>query len=144
MGLPLVTVLACLGELVLLERLVLEFGDRLPEVVRRLTQLTSETAETMTQRWGISPLPDQLWGIPLAVDQFWRIAIISVVVLLLLAVLGIVRGTTRRLLAATYTSSRRFRERRAATLRRLEHLSKLRHAEIQDTQEDLPGSRVGA
>ena len=122
--LSLVTILFCLGEGALITVVVIDFRAELFTLTAWLADGTRDLSAIMVQRWGIPLIADSLWGVPVPVsaEQVWIATVVSVTVFTLLGILISARKATVAILEATYTSSGPFRQRKADTLARLDHM----------------------
>ena len=122
--LSLVTILFCLGEGALITVVVIDFRAELFTLTAWLADGTRDLSAIMVQRWGMPLIADSFWGVPVPVsaEQFWIATVVSVTVFTLLGILISARKETVAVLEATYTSSGPFRQRKADTLARLDHM----------------------
>ncbi len=104
--------------------MVIDFRAELFSLTAWLAEGTRDLSAITVQRWGIPLVADSLWGVPVPVsaEQFWIATVVSVTVFTLLGILISARKATVAVLEATYTSSGPFRQRKADTLARLDHM----------------------
>ena len=122
--LSLVTILFCLGEGALITLVLMDFRADLFALTSWLAEGTREMSAITVQRWGIPLVADTFLGepVPVSAEQVWLATVTSVAVFTLLGVLISARKATVAVLEATYTSSGPFRQRKADTLARLDHM----------------------
>ena len=122
--LSLVTILFCLGEGALITVVLIDFRADLFALTAWLAEGTRDLSAITVQRWGIPFVADSLLGVPVPVsaELVWLATVVSATVFTLLGVLISARKATVALLEATYTSSGPFRQRKADTLARLDHM----------------------